>query len=444
MKPARWLSVLIVAGGPCTVFAQVPDVVASRPGPTLAARTGTSIVTSTTSPCIVVDGVVDAAYGAALAADSAGDGNGNANMDLLELYAAQDVDSIYVAFTVNADLAAANGGKYVVLIDTTNDANGATSDAWSRNVVVHDPHKPEYGIYTWVDSAPYDAADTQLVHWTGSAWDWGSVTSVAAAAMVAGTPSVIEWRVAKADLGDPDGVWIEVWDTGGGAGDNAQDTINNPPEDWNATDWSSQAALEVSTAFGFSALPVITSSDAATFRIGAARSFAVTATGAPVPALSARGRLPAGLAFVDHGDGTAALSGTPAAGTGGVYPLAITAGNGLCPDATQSFLLTVMPTARTKTTLVSSKNPAPAPTKVRFTARVGFFTKVFGTPTGTIEFWVDGSPLGGPVRMISAQASSPLVSLPAGTHTVIAKYSGDRNFLPSSATLTQVWTEDSL
>ena len=51
--------------------------------------------------------------------------------------------------------------------------------------------------------------------------------------------------------------------------------------------------------------------------------------------------LPSGVTFSDNGDGTATLAGTPAAGTGGSYPITITATNGVSPDATQSFTLTV-------------------------------------------------------------------------------------------------------
>ena len=47
------------------------------------------------------------------------------------------------------------------------------------------------------------------------------------------------------------------------------------------------------------------------------------------------------MTFVDNGNGTATLSGTPAAGTGGTYPLTITASNGVGTPATQSFTLTV-------------------------------------------------------------------------------------------------------
>jgi hypothetical protein len=196
----------------------------------------------------VIDGVIDPLYGNAIASDPAGDGNTNPNMDLLELYAAQDATYIYVALTVNADIAATNWGKYVIYVDTTNDANGATADAWGRNVVVSDPHKPEFGIYTYVDSGSYGPEDTQFWEWGGSSWSQNG--TISNAALSAGTISTIEYQISKAALGSPETIWLEVWDTGGGDTDNAQDTINNPADDWNATDWATQAVLEVSTQFG--------------------------------------------------------------------------------------------------------------------------------------------------------------------------------------------------
>ena len=51
------------------------------------------------------------------------------------------------------------------------------------------------------------------------------------------------------------------------------------------------------------------------------------------------------MTFVDNGNGTATLSGTPAAGTAGTYPLTITASNGVGSPANQSFTLTVNPAA---------------------------------------------------------------------------------------------------
>lgn len=97
-------------------------------------------------------------------------------------------------------------------------------------------------------------------------------------------------------------------------------------------------------AFEFQAPPVapaITSSAAATFKVGEAGNFTVTASGLPTAALSVTGALPSGVSFVDNSDGTASISGTPPAGTSGSYPITIKASNGIAPDAEQGFMLTV-------------------------------------------------------------------------------------------------------
>ena len=85
----------------------------------------------------------------------------------------------------------------------------------------------------------------------------------------------------------------------------------------------------------------ITSADSATFTAGQPGTFTVTTTGVPTCALSETGALPPGVTFTDNGDGTATLAGTPAADSGGPYPFTINATNGVIPDATQSFTLTV-------------------------------------------------------------------------------------------------------
>ena len=87
--------------------------------------------------------------------------------------------------------------------------------------------------------------------------------------------------------------------------------------------------------------PAITSANSTTFVVGAAESFTVTAAGVPTPTITLSGTLPGGVTFSDNGNGTATLAGTPASGTGGVYPLTFTASNGVLPNATQTFTLTV-------------------------------------------------------------------------------------------------------
>ena len=160
---------------------------------------------------------------------------------------AQDTSNFYFAFSINANIATTTWGKYIIYIDTTNDTSGATNDAWGRNVVVNNPHKPEFGLYTYVDVLPYNATRTQFWQWGGSSWSENG--DVDEAALVGAATSVIEWRVAKSRLGNPSTIWVETWSTGGGDTDNAQDTINDPADDWNATNWSDQAVLFNSTQF---------------------------------------------------------------------------------------------------------------------------------------------------------------------------------------------------
>lgn len=82
--------------------------------------------------------------------------------------------------------------------------------------------------------------------------------------------------------------------------------------------------------------PGFTSASGTTFHLGAIGSFTVTASGSPAPSLSVSGRLPSGVSF-DRGNGV--LSGTPR--TRGTYRVVFTATNGVRPNATQSFTLTV-------------------------------------------------------------------------------------------------------
>ena len=87
--------------------------------------------------------------------------------------------------------------------------------------------------------------------------------------------------------------------------------------------------------------PSIGSGASATFTVGSGGTFSVTATGYPTPALTEAGALPDGVTFVDNGDGTATLSGTPAAGAGGVYSIRVIASNGVGTSVVQAFTLTV-------------------------------------------------------------------------------------------------------
>jgi len=75
---------------------------------------------------------------------------------------------------------------------------------------------------------------------------------------------------------------------------------------------------------------------------------------------------------------------------------------------------------------------------VTFTANVAAVGPGAGTPSGTVQFFVDGDPMGAPVALSAGSATSPSTQLTAGLHVVTADYSGDANFGGANDDLTQV------
>ncbi len=100
--------------------------------------------------------------------------------------------------------------------------------------------------------------------------------------------------------------------------------------------------------------PAIDSAGSATAAAGSPFAFSVDTSGFPTPTLSESGALPAGLTFTDNGDGTGRLTGSPALGTAGSYPLVLTASNGTSPNAVQHFALDVVPIEITTTAVPST------------------------------------------------------------------------------------------
>ncbi len=90
--------------------------------------------------------------------------------------------------------------------------------------------------------------------------------------------------------------------------------------------------------------PAITSADSTSFFVNTGDSFQVTASGSPAPAFSnapfsgcSPSTLPSGFTFSSAG----LLSGTPGADALGTYTVCVNAANGVSPNATQTFTLTV-------------------------------------------------------------------------------------------------------
>ncbi len=91
--------------------------------------------------------------------------------------------------------------------------------------------------------------------------------------------------------------------------------------------------------------------------------------------------------------------------------------------------------ANTTTTVTSSANPAVLGQSVTFTANVVVVAPGAGTPTGTVQFKVDGANLETPVTLSGGSASVSTAALTVGTRIVTADYGGDGNFNASTGTL---------
>jgi hypothetical protein len=136
--------------------------------------------------------------------------------------------------------------------------------------------------------------------------------------------------------------------------------------------WQTVGAGATLTITTVGAAPAITSATTTTGQTGVPLAFTVATTGAPAPALTETGSLPARVTFTNNGDGTATLAGTPATGTGGTYALTLTATNGEGSPATQSFTLSV-----TAAAAVTS----PAATTFTYGQAGTFTVTATGTPT---------------------------------------------------------------
>ena len=145
-----------------------------------------------------------------------------------------------------------------------------------------------------------------------------------------------------------------------------------------------------------------------------------------------------------NGDTTSVVSGSPILSTtattasfDGQYPITITVGtlNAANYDFnTVDGILTVTPTQ--DTTIVLTANPSSTSTygqAVSFTANITAFSSDDAIPTGTVEFEIDGTPIGSPVTLLDATATSESISsLYVGVYTVEAIYSGDSFYDPNS------------
>ncbi len=138
------------------------------------------------------------------------------------------------------------------------------------------------------------------------------------------------------------------------------------------------------------------------------------------------------------GSWTSADDGTYSITLGGA-PVTDLAGNAVAAGTLGTFTVSLQGTSiGTGAEVVAVKSTLPAST---YGQSVSFSVSVSATgptPTGTIQFVVDGTNFGTAVTLSGGSATSTsMTTLGAGSHTVVAKYSGDANYTSGMATYTQ-------
>ena len=178
--------------------------------------------------------------------------------------------------------------------------------------------------------------------------------------------------------------------------------------------------------------PAITSDNDTTFTVGSAGTFSVTTTGFPNASLE-RDRRPARRRqFPRQRNGTATLSGMPAAGSAGVYTLMLTADNGVAPDASQDF------TTHRHVREQRDNGPISPSTTVYgqlLTISAHVSTGASGiVPTGTVTFRAGNTVLDRATLDASGNATFSTSTLAVGPYMITASYGGDANLSSSTST----------
>lgn len=193
--------------------------------------------------------------------------------------------------------------------------------------------------------------------------------------------------------------------------------------------------------------PLVVSKGAATASVtsslpSAAFGQSVTFT-AHVAAVAPAAATPGGVVtFLDSGApiGTGTLSGGAATfSTSALAPGAHTItvsypGDGNFNAATGALGSQVVNQGGTLVTAVMTPNPATSGQAVTLSATVSANGGAIGTPTGTVTFSDGGTTLGA-VALSGGAASLVVPSFNAGSHTILAAFSGDANFVASSGSV---------
>lgn len=98
---------------------------------------------------------------------------------------------------------------------------------------------------------------------------------------------------------------------------------------------------------------------------------------------------------------------------------------------------TPLPHRVDKGDVVVAVDPPSAPSRagepVDLDATLHVSAPAAGSPTGEVQFLVDGEPIGGPVPVVDGEVSARTTGLSVGASRITARYSGDRNFAEATS-----------
>ncbi|MCQ3938032.1 MAG: hypothetical protein DPW18_13420 [Chloroflexi bacterium] len=264
------------------------------------------------------------------------------------------VDDPPVAFDDNATVNENDPATAIDVLNNDTDVDGGTmqvasvgaaSNGTTANNTTDVSYQPDAG-YCGPDSFTYtlNGGSTATVNVTVNCTDDPPVAVDDTFTVPGNTTSTLD---VLANDTDTDGGPMQVASVGaasnGTAVNNTTDISYTPNTDYCGPDSFTYALNGGSTAtvsLTVACSPIFTSADNTAFDFGFPGTFNVTAIGNPSTMTITLTGAPAGISLTDNGDGTATLDGdgtTPA----GVYPLILTANNGVPPNGIQNFTLTI-------------------------------------------------------------------------------------------------------
>jgi hypothetical protein len=274
-----------------------------------------------------------------------------------------------------------------------------------------------------------------------------SFTAAVAVTQGTGTPTgAVQFQVDGADLGAP------VALTAGIAPSAAPSTLSTGPHAVTAV-YAQTAGYDASTSASVNQVvdkaattTALTRSPDRTTVHGETVTFTATvdvvAPGAGQPGGGVQftvDGLPAGTAVPLSGDTATLQLSSLHAGNHDV--VATYNGNADFAASTANTITQGVDRAQTSLQLSTSDASAVSGQPLTYTAQVAPVGPGAGNPSGDVQFFADGNPIGDPVPLDNGAATSASVKLLRGTHAITANYVGDADFAGSNDVLQQVVAE---